>query len=95
MARGSFGVRWLSRSPECFDGPVFDLDPGFELVRERFRFLVWGEILRPARWSRVWWHARKLPGGSPAYVSAAQRISWTGTAACTSSTADRLTRPRW
>ncbi len=55
------------RESEQFDGPVYDLDAGFEFGRERLQFLVWANNYDLRSGEPIWWHARK----------AARRISGT------------------
>jgi DNA helicase II / ATP-dependent DNA helicase PcrA len=48
------------RKPECYPGPVYELDPGFEFSLDRLQFLVWTNAYDGRARELVWWHARKL-----------------------------------
>ena len=48
------------RSPERYHGPVYELDPGFELPLERVQFLVWTNTYDGRSGELIWWHARKV-----------------------------------
>ena len=47
------------RAPSRYEGPVHDLDPGFELTLERLQFLVWSNAYDARGPEPVWWHGRK------------------------------------
>jgi DNA helicase-2/ATP-dependent DNA helicase PcrA len=48
------------REPECHQGPVHALAPGFTFWRERLHFLVWANAYDAREGRPVWWHGRKL-----------------------------------
>ena len=50
--------------PHRFDGPVYDLTPGFEFEVERLQFLVWANNYDARGGDPVWWHGRKAARAS-------------------------------
>ena len=84
------------KAPERWDGPVYDLTPGFEFGVERLHFLVWANNYDARAGAPVWWHGRKAARAAAArgWSRAARPTSpWPTGRPCSSTAAPRIRRP--